>query len=146
VRSHGHGGGERIRVLGLDGLVLQPAADLVEAGVAEPLLGLLGRGEVPHHLEPLEVIDELRPRGHGDDRLGVLGDVARPTALGDQLAAGPQGLVQAAEELVVVEDPVEGRRREDRIDRLVEPELREVDDHVVRSVPEGLTGNGDHGL
>ena len=36
-----------------------------------------GRREVPHHLQTLEVVDELRPGGDLDDRPRVLGDVAR---------------------------------------------------------------------
>ena len=45
------------------------------------------------------------------------GDVADPAALGDEPAAGPQHRRQVGEQRVVVEDPVEGRGGQDRVDR-----------------------------
>ena len=41
---------------------------------------------------------------------------------------------------------MEGRRREDHVDRLIHLELREIGDQVVRAVTEGLAGHLDHGF
>src|SRR3954447_6477908 len=54
VRAHRHGRGEVVWIRRLDGLVLQPAAHLLEPGGAQALLGLLWLGEVPHHLHAFE--------------------------------------------------------------------------------------------
>ena len=54
------------------------------------------------------------------------GDVALAAALGDQLPAGLQRGVQAANRRVVVGDPVEDRVREHGVDRLVELERGEI--------------------
>ena len=67
-------------------------------------------------------------------------------ALGDEPAAGPQRRVQAREERVVVEDPVEGRGREDQVDRLVELQLEQVGDEIVGPVAERLARLLDHRL
>jgi hypothetical protein len=58
--------------------------------------------------------------------------------IGDELAAGPDQRVQPLEEAVVVEDPVEGRRGEDRVDVLAEFEREQVDlPYVDRRAEEG---------
>jgi hypothetical protein len=57
-----------------------------------------------------------RELGKGRDRgdgLRVLCDVAPTTALRDQTPPGSQRLAQPGEEPLVIEDPVEGRGRED---------------------------------
>ena len=68
----------------------------------------------------------------------VRGDVAEAAALRDQAPPGPQRPAQPGEEAVVVEDPVEGRGREDQVDRLFDFKLGEVGDQVGRAFAQPL--------
>ncbi len=53
-------------------------------------------------------------------------DVALSPTLGHELPARAKRRAQAPEQPVVVGDPVEGRRREDRVDGLLEVELEQI--------------------
>ncbi len=87
----------------------------------QPLRGLGGRREVPR-------AGPVPERGMVDrvDRGLDVGDVAGAAALRREPAAGLQRRVQAGEQPLMVGDPVERRRREDRVHRLVELELDQV--------------------
>ena len=89
-------------------LLVQPRLHLDEPGRFQPRGRGLRRGEM---LPPAEVLVDLAQR-----RLDR-GDVAGAPALCRQLSAGPQDGRQVREQRVVVGDPVEGRRRQDRVHR-----------------------------
>src|SRR5690606_35221147 len=70
-------------------------------------------------------------------------------ALRLELSAGPQGGKEPPEEAVVVEDPVEGRVREDGVHGLTELELGEIPHPQLdprAEAREVLTGARDHRL
>src|SRR3954452_12660504 len=66
VRTEGHGPSEGGRLLRPNGLVLQPAAHVLEPGPPQALLGLLRAGEVPLSGEVAEVGLEALVGGHLD--------------------------------------------------------------------------------
>ena len=76
----------------------------------------------------------------------VLGDVALAPALGDEAAAGRSAARRRAKSRSWSSDPVEGRGREDRVDRLVELQLGEVGDQVGGRSPQPLPRLLDHRL
>ena len=89
-------------------LLVQPRLHLDEPGRFQPRGRALRRGEV---LPSAKVLVDLAQRRF--DR----GDVAGAPALGRQLSARPQDGRQVREQRVVVGDPVEGGRRQDRVHR-----------------------------
>ena len=103
-----------------------------------------GAGVVPRFAEALEV-----------GRVGLAGgdlgaaplqprDVAGAAVLGGEPPAGPQRPVQAAEERVVVEHPVEDGAGEDDVDRLLELELGQVGDQSLVPGPQHRAHLLDH--
>ena len=70
-----------------------------------------------------------------------------PAALRDELPAWPQDGCEVPEQRVVVGHPVEGRGRQDRVDRFDRERLAQVGDHVFDPVAEAgqaLPGRLDH--
>jgi hypothetical protein len=76
----------------------------------------------------------------------VLGDVAEPTTLGDQSPGGPQYFVQASEEMLVIQYPVEGRGREDQVNPLLDLQLRKIGDEIGRPLSQPLPRLRHHRL
>ena len=72
------------------------------------------------------------------------GDVSVPAALRDEQPARPERREEPFEEPVVVEDPVERRRREDRVDALAELEVEQVGLPHVGTVAEEGSSLLDH--
>ena len=114
------------RVARVDVDARQPAPDVGEPGRAQPRLGVLGRRELPVGRPALQVLGVRRLLGHVQPGLLDRRDVAGAAALGDEPAARLEGRVQPREQARVVEDPVERRRREDRVDGLLQLELEQV--------------------
>ncbi len=71
-------------------------------------------------------------------------DVALSAALGDHASALAQRCSQASEQPLVVGDPVERGRREDRVDGLRQLELEQVGDADIHVRTESLAGGGHH--
>ena len=86
----------------------------VESGAAQALLSLLGRGEVPHHLACPGSARRTRAasRRRRSPRRARRRCPRRRTAATSR-PPGRRAACRRGEEPVVVEDPVEGRRRED---------------------------------
>ena len=96
----------------------KPALRGGEAGREQALARGLGGRVVPGRAPVAEVLGVWLAGQHGVRDPAQAVDVALSPALGDELAAGAQRGVQAAKQRVVVEHPVEGRGREDRVHRL----------------------------
>ena len=71
-------------------------------------------------------------------------DVALSPALSHQTTTGAQRGVQTTEEEIVVGDPVKGGGRDDRVNRLIQFQLEQIDDADVRCLAEPLSGGLDH--
>ena len=85
-----------------------------------------GPGVVPQLVRVRQVSRELGLRGDRRDSIDVLGDVAAASALRDEAPAGAQRRPEAVEETLVIGDPVEGRGREDQVDRLLDAESTSI--------------------
>ena len=130
----------------------KPALGAREAGGEQALARLLGPGVVPRRLKALEV---LGIRAAREDFACVPAqhvDIAFTATLRDEPATGAQRSVKPREQPLVIGDPVERRRREDRVDGLVVRQLEQVGaPHVgvrqplARRIDHRLRGvDGDH--
>jgi hypothetical protein len=71
-------------------------------------------------------------------------DVALAPTLRHQAPTGTQCRVQRAEQTIVICDPVEGRRRENYVNRLLQPQLQQVGTANIGVRAEPLASRGDH--
>ncbi len=133
-----------VRVVGLDPHLLEPGPDVDPAAAGEPLRGLLRAGEVPRPGPAGQRRRERLPLPHQLGRCLQRGDVAGAAALGDEAAAGHEQVEQPREQPLVVGDPVEGRGREDRVDRPVELKLQQIGDAQLGGVAQPLARGLDH--
>jgi hypothetical protein len=136
---------ELARVLGPLWRGLQPALRAGEAGGEQAPLGLARAGVVPRRSPAEEVLGVGTTR---ENRLGVPAqhvDVALSPALRDELPARAQRGVQAREQAIVIGDPVKRRRRQDRVDRLLQLDLQQVS-HAHVDARQTLACGVDHRL
>jgi hypothetical protein len=121
-----HGADERAGLLGRYGLLLDPGPHVPEAGALQADLGVVDRREVIGRRHPAQVGGEPLVPLRRLDRAHPFRHVPLATALRFEDAAGPKRREQPREQAGVVEDPVEGCVREDRVDGLFQLELQEV--------------------
>jgi hypothetical protein len=120
----------RLEVGGIEirGLVVEPHLDIGEPSPLQPSSGLGRCGEV---LAPHGILSQLM-QGGLDGR-----DVPRSSALHRELAARPQDRREIPEESVVIQDPMERGRGQDRVHRLAQGEwLPQIGHHVRHPVAE----------
>ena len=124
---------------------LQPAAGL---GEARPPAAVPRSPRRPHssraRRSPRSTARRARGRRPPSQLLRKRVDVARAAALRGDPAARAQGGAQPLEEQVVIENPVEDRAREDRVDRLRQRELGQIGDHRLVPRAEHLAHALDH--
>ncbi len=128
----------------------------VGRGLLEPRVGVLEAG-LAQAADRRDVVGEQVGLGHVAQGLGVRvpgrdvtghaqgpRDVARAAALRHQAPAGRERREQAREEALVVEDPVEGGRRHDQVDRRLDLQLQQV--ALAHAHPGGQVGQLARGL
>src|SRR5450755_2232734 len=104
---------ERADILGICWALFKPALNVNEAGISQPSLGLLRRGEDPGR--PADELGSAVTR----DRFNYLPnavDIALASALDLKDAAWPKGPCQPAPQAIVVAYPVQRRGRDHDID------------------------------
>src|SRR5215472_18029725 len=107
---------------------LEAGRDVFESGAAQACRGGLSVGVLPGLAVGAQVGGELRPGAERAGAVSQAGEVGSSAALGDEPAAGLEDAKEAAEETVMIGDPVEGGGAEDAVKGAFEGQAFKVSD------------------